>query len=683
MGHKPVVSIWDSRTCTTQYLVPEVQLYAVSCVAISPNKEFIALVNLDKDHTISVYDWKTNVVVSKFYGGSNHLLGIFFLESNEGGGESGNGGLGLVSYGVKELRFWKGVTTRFPTSVRPRLGEQGTLQTFLCGEAFMGRPVIGTSDGFLYAFSETALTNLAKGHTGPLTALDVCAAKKWMVSGGKDGTVRVWNADMACIKEFVLDSLLESMNPSVRSVAFNATGTNLVIGTRASEIFEVSVATGARVGEKSLVEGHGIRQLWGLASHPTKEECITTGDDSTLRWVNCCFFCLDFVLSLMFDFFCFDFRLWDCRNYTQKRVLKMDTASRAVAYSPDGKLIAVGFGSGKRVKGKLAPKEGAFVIMRAADMKVVHEGKDSNSAIRVVKFSPDFKTLAVASDDNNIYTYNVKDEYSRRSTIKCHQSPVLFVDFSAESNYIVSVDSSRTVCYTEANTGVTIPTPEALRDEKWVTATNPYMWAVKGLWTSQPPGVVPVTVQKSWGGLLLAGGSNAGSLTVAHNPYPHKAGFVQCSGHAGRISSLAWVAGDGAILSIGTKDHTLMQWKCLYDNSRESGDEGARSCEDSEMEIDGGHELTRTALRVSGINASLVPHDSSTAPAAEHKVSEEKHLSNWYSMVCAPSNIRDDDQALPSVKIDMDVSFTQVLSFCLIFLCHIFLCLNSLRKGRV
>jgi len=343
----------------------------------------------------------------------------------------------------------------------------------------------------------------------------------------------------------------------------------------------------------------------------------------------------------------------------QKRVLKMDTASRAVAYSPDGKLIAVGFGSGKRIKGKLAPKEGAFVIMRAADMKVLHEGKDSNSAIRVVKFSPDFKTFAVASDDNNVYTYNVKDEYSRRSTIKCHQSPVLYIDFSSESNYMVTVDSSRTVCYTEVNTGVTIPTPEALRDEKWVTTTNPYMWAVKGLWESQPPGVVPITVQKSWGGLLLAGGSNAGTLTVAHNPYPQKAGFLKSSGHAGRISSLAWVAGDGAILSIGTKDHTLMQWKCLYDNTRESGDEGGRSCDDSEMEIDGGHELSKTALRASGIVASLMPLDSAasggSSSTAEQKVSEDKLLSNWYSMVCAPSNIRDDDQVQPDVKIHLDV----------------------------
>lgn len=278
------MAIWDSRTCTTRFVAPEVQLNAVSCVAFSADKEFLAIVNLDKDHTVTVYDWKANLAVNKFYGGTNHILGIFFTENEVRDGEDPANKLGLVTYGVKELKFWKGVTTRFPTSTRPKIGEQGVLQSFLCGEQFVGKPVIGTADGFLYVFGDGALVNSVKGHSGPLTAMDVSSLKKWLVSGGKDGTVRVWSADMSCIKEFVLDSLLESINPSVRSVAFNAQGTHLVIGTRASEIFELSIVSGTKTRDKSLVEGHGIRQLWGLASHPTKEECVTTGDDSTLRY---------------------------------------------------------------------------------------------------------------------------------------------------------------------------------------------------------------------------------------------------------------------------------------------------------------------------------------------------------------------------------------------------------------
>ena len=86
------------------------------------------------------------------------------------------------------------------------------------------------------------------------------------------------------------------------------------------------------------------------------------------------------------------------------------------------------------------------------------------------------------------------------------------------------------------------------------------------------------------------------------------------------------------------------------------------------MEIDGGHELTRTALRLSGISASALPSagamESGSAAVAqqEQKLSDDK-LNNWYSMICAPTNIRDDDQVAPDAKLDLEVrnSFTKLL----------------------
>ena len=104
------------------------------------------------------------------------------------------------------------------------------------------------------------------------------------------------------------------------------------------------------------MSGHGIRELWGLATHPTKEEFATCGDDCTIR-------------------------IWDAKNRTVTRTLRMDAPARAINYSPDGKFLAAGFGSTKLKKGgKVAiSKEGSFVIMACTEnMKIVHEGKDSN-----------------------------------------------------------------------------------------------------------------------------------------------------------------------------------------------------------------------------------------------------------------------------------------------------------------
>lgn len=356
----------------------------------------------------------------------------------------------------------------------------------------------------------------------------------------------------------------------------------------------------------------------------------------------------------------------------------MDTASRAICYSPDGKLIAIGFGSGKRVKGRLPPKEGAFAIMRSNDYKIIHEGKDTNSAIRVIKFSPDLKTLAIGSDDNNLYLYNIKEEYSRRCTISSHLSPILYTDFSVDGLYIVSVDLAKVVHFHDVKSGVQITKPESLKNEKWATITHPYLWAVKGFWQSLPKNVVPTAIQRSWGGLLLAAGSNAGTITIGHNPYPKRCGFLQCSGHAGQISSVAWLAGDGALMTIGSKDHTLMQWKCIYDGTRESGDEGGRSCEDSDIEIDGGHELS--SINTNWLVRSTAGKQATTAPptqasssstvavvvdqsaAVESKSSNaETETGNWPSMICAPSNLPKDDQSLPSDKFLIDVRYDTIL----------------------
>ena len=361
----------------------------------------------------------------------------------------------------------------------------------------------------------------------------------------------------------------------------------------------------------------------------------------------------------------------------------MDTASRAICYSPDGKLIAIGFGSGKRVKGKLPPKEGAYAIMRSNDFKIIHEGKDTNSAIRVIKFSPDLKTLAIGSDDNNLYLYNIKEEYSRRCTISSHLSPVLYADFSVDGLYVVSVDLAKIVHFHDVKSGVQIAKPESLKNEKWATITHPYLWAVKGFWQSLPKNVVPTAIQRSWGGLLLAAGSNAGNITIGHNPYPKRSGFLQCSGHAGHISSVAWLAGDGALMSIGSRDHTLMQWKCIYDGTRESGDEGGRSCEDSDIEIDGGHELSSIntnwlvrstarkqattapstqALSSTVAGAVTVVADQSTAAVESKSSNAETETGNWLSMICAPSNLPKDDQSLPSDKFLIDVRYVTTLS---------------------
>ncbi len=66
--------------------------------------------------------------------------------------------------------------------------------------------------------------------------------------------------------------------------------------------------------------------------------------------------------------------------------------ARAVAYSPDGNYLAIGFGG--RVGGRMTEEqggghmEGAYMVLRASDLVVSHQARDATKEIADIKFSP-------------------------------------------------------------------------------------------------------------------------------------------------------------------------------------------------------------------------------------------------------------------------------------------------------
>lgn len=256
------------------------------------------------------------------------------------------------------------------------------------------------------------------------------------------------------------------------------------------------------------------------------------------------------------------------------KLLKIDTASRCITFSPDGKLLVVGFGDGSLHKGKIHQKEGTFSVLKSSDLKVVHEARDSSSYLRVLRFSPDGRILCCGSEDACIYMYNTKDSFSRRSTLRSHQAPIFAIDFSLDGKYIMSADLSKRVCFCESVSGNPILSVEKLRDEKWATISHPFNWSNLGFWMAQQEGVDICLAQKSSSGLLTAVGLRNGRTLVSHNPCPQKAGFLDCLGHTGNVAQLCWLAGDTGFISISTNDHSIMQWKCIYDHHIEDAEDG-------------------------------------------------------------------------------------------------------------
>jgi WD40 repeat protein len=103
-----------------------------------------------------------------------------------------------------------------------------------------------------------------------------------LLSGGKDGKVRLWSPNVEPGATFDLSGV-GSLVPIVRSVCWSNDGKRLLVGTKGSEIFEISADDGSNLHPHPLIQGHCEYELRGLSPHPSRPEVCTVGDDRTLR----------------------------------------------------------------------------------------------------------------------------------------------------------------------------------------------------------------------------------------------------------------------------------------------------------------------------------------------------------------------------------------------------------------
>jgi len=278
------------------------------------------------------------------------------------------------------------------------------------------------------------------------------------------------------------------------------------------------------------MDAHCTGELWGLATAPNGDCFVTAGDDATLR-------------------------VWDIRAHTQIAKCRMKDIMRTAAYSPDGGMIAVGFGAGKGA-------DSGFCVVDAVTLEVIFEGQDSTEWIQDIKFSPDGATLAVCSRDSMIYLYDVQSDWAKKAVCKGHSRFVTHVDFSADSKNMQSTCGAYELLFWDCVTGAQKPSGAAdLKDSAWSTWTCPLGWPVQGIWPSQNDGTEFNAVDRSHNGKLLVAADDFGRLQLYNYPcVTSGCGSDTYFGHSSHITNCRWTSDDQHVITTGGNDRSIFQW---------------------------------------------------------------------------------------------------------------------------
>ena len=349
----PSVLVWSSTTLECKCALHGYHRRAVPLLAFSPGGggKYLVTMGCDELHSAVVFDWAAGAVACRTPTQAEKPLALIFSREGSGFG----GGTGFACCGVNFLKFWafSGKVLRCDDG---RLGAKGRVQPFLCLGWQGSSLVMGNMDGSLYRFVGKQLDKAVQAHTGAVNCIHT--TNEGLCTGGKDGLVKLWTMQLEMKLEVDL-TLLGSLAPSARSVEWDNERGRILVGTVGAELWEVDTAEGKNLHPEGPVlfghfGGHYGGELWALACHPTLPQFCSAGDDKMLR-------------------------VWSLFEKRMVRCNQLEMMSRACAYSPDGKQVAVGFGA--PVKQTAKQFDGKFVIMNADDFAIVHEARDSQKWI--------------------------------------------------------------------------------------------------------------------------------------------------------------------------------------------------------------------------------------------------------------------------------------------------------------
>uniref|UniRef100_A0A671WED7 EMAP like 2 n=2 Tax=Sparus aurata TaxID=8175 RepID=A0A671WED7_SPAAU len=510
----PHVRVWDSVSLNTLHVIGMgVFDRAVTCVAFSKSNggTFLCAVDDANDHILSVWNWQKEKQLADVKCSNDSVLAAVFhpMDANL-----------IVTCGKSHINFWtmEGNTL----TKRQGLFEKHEKPKYVLCVAFAenGDAITGDSSGNIYVWGKggNRISQQVSGaHEGGIFSVCVLKDGTMVSGGGKDRKVVLWGHDYRKQAEMEVGELFGP----VRALAEGKPG-ELFVGTTKNAIIRAAFPDTLT----PIVQGH-TDELWGLDIHPSMEQFVTCSQDRQVH-------------------------LWDTNSHQPLWSKTIEDPGRSAGFHPSGAVLAVGTMTGR------------WLVLDTDTRDLVSMHTDGNEIISNVKYSPDGNFLAVASHDNYVYIYAVTEngrKYSRVGKCTGHSSFVTHLDWSRDSQYLVTNSGDYEILFWEASSGKHVTNMDTVRNLEWATYTCTLGINTFGVWPDGADGTDINAVCRSHDGSLLASADDFGKVHLFTFPCSQpRAPSHEYGGHSSHVTNVAFLHDNSHLISTGGKDTSILQW---------------------------------------------------------------------------------------------------------------------------
>uniref|UniRef100_A0AAQ4NXK8 EMAP like 1 n=1 Tax=Gasterosteus aculeatus aculeatus TaxID=481459 RepID=A0AAQ4NXK8_GASAC len=510
----PHVRVWDSVSLNTLHVLGAGFFdRALVCLAFSKSNggNTLCVVDDSNDHVLSVWDWQREDRLAEVKCSNESVFAADFHPTDSSI---------VVTCGKSHLYFWhleKSVLVK-----KQGLFEKQEKPKFVLCVTFAenGDAITGDSSGNILVWGKgtNRISHVIQGaHEGSVFAL--CMLRNGtLVSGGKDRRLISWDGGYRQIQ-----TVPELFGP-IRTIA-EGRGETVLIGTTKHFVLQ-----GSLDGDfMPITQGH-TDELWGLAVHPWKPQFVTCGYDRQVC-------------------------LWDSSSHQLIWTKNMEDAAQSAGFHPSGAVVAIG------------TQNGRWLVLDSDSKDLVTVHTDGNEQLSAMRYGPDGNFLAIGSHDNYIYIYAVAEsgrKYSRVGKCSGHSSFITHLDWSVDSQYLVSNSGDYEILYWIPSVCKQVVSVETTRDIEWATHTCTLGFQVFGLWPDGSDGTDVNAACRSSDKSLLVTGDDFGKVHLFSYPCSQfRAPSHAYGGHSSHVTNVTFLHDDGYLVSTGGKDMSVMQWRIV------------------------------------------------------------------------------------------------------------------------